>query len=121
MWSYMPPDAIASSDVVTISRARVVAGCAGTTARTRSRLIVDGNFGAAPKPPHSASKLRGQRLDGARRCGPRPAAVGAGCSRAVREIASRRAAVFLSSSSRRLRPGVGDRRHQLQEVGGFGK
>ena len=40
----------------------------------------------------------------------------AGRRRAVREIASRSALVFLPSSSRRLLPGVGDRRHQLPEV-----
>ena len=70
---------------------------------TRSRLIVEGNFGAAPKPPHSAVEVGDQRLHGAVEVTGagklrRPAAAGA-----VRETASRRASPFFASSARRLR------------------
>ena len=68
---------------------------------TRSRLIVDGNFGAAPKPPHSWSKLAASACIALSSCAS-PGSVTVGRSLAVREMASRRASVFFASSSRRF-------------------
>ncbi len=52
----MPPLAIASRLVVTTSRAASAPLC--TNARNMSsRFIVDGNLGAAPKPPHCGSNV----------------------------------------------------------------
>ena len=50
----MPPDAIASSDVVTTVRAPSPPLCA-CARRHSSRVIACGNFGARPNPPHSGS------------------------------------------------------------------
>jgi hypothetical protein len=57
----MPPDAIASSDFETAARSSGVDSSptprCSASARSRSSAIVDGNFGAAPSPPHSGSNV----------------------------------------------------------------
>jgi len=52
----MPPDAIASSEVVTIWRVRGDSSFRYERSIT-SRAIVDGNFGALPNPPHCSSNV----------------------------------------------------------------
>ena len=63
MWSYIPPDAIASSEVVTTRLASSPA-LVMYARSTSSRWNVDGNLGADPNPPHSASNAAGHALEG---------------------------------------------------------
>ena len=55
MWSYIPPAAMASSEIRTVST-RLSSPFNNDTRSSRSSANVDGNFGAPPKPPHVLSK-----------------------------------------------------------------
>jgi hypothetical protein len=101
MWSYIPPDAIASSEVVTILLAASEPDAMNARS-TSSMCIVDGNLGASPNPPHSSSNEPAIRLSAPFTASSVGIAV-AGRMVAEFPIALTSAAALLSRSLRRLR------------------
>ena len=100
IWSYMPPLAMASSDVVT-TFSRSLSSPASSWRNSTSRFIVLGNFGAFPKPPHDESKLARSWVTASSNV--ENSAMLECCSIfAVRSSASINASMLLLISSRRL-------------------
>ena len=119
----MPPDAIRSSVVVTISRA---SGAPRNAIRsTNSRVLGWGNFGALPNPPQVASK---DRRSSAIACDVSSSVSGSSdaSSEPAREIASTTRPPCRSMSSRRSRhasaiPSRTCRNDGMPWEGSFGK
>ena len=101
MWSYMPPDAMASRDVVTTVRAASEPDDMKARS-TSSMCIVEGNFGACPNPPHSESNEPTICLS-APLTASIPGTSPVGRISVEVPIALTSAVAFVSTSSRRLR------------------
>ena len=97
----MPPDAMASSEVVMI--VRVLADSSFRYDRkSSSSAIVDGNFGAEPNPPHVSSNVPASWVTAAVKTS-MAGRLGLAEICDVRPMFSTNAATLLSMSSRRLR------------------
>ncbi len=97
----MPPLAIASSEVVSIVMRRSLGSCS-TDCAIRSRLIVDGNFGAPPNPPQRESKLAANCSSPSSTTS-NPGTSASGVTSAVRRNDSVSAVMFCLMSSGRVR------------------